>query len=109
MKTMMRTCQIQRTNEPDLVVVGEIIVQATGYRYCVQVVRTAACNFILVVGDYREGWQTAHQVSSFVGLLHTLRSFTPVPTVRSLVNGWPDSEHRDLLGTVDSVLREVVA
>jgi hypothetical protein len=80
-----------------------------------QVVRTEAGNFILVIGDYREGWQTAHQVSSFAGLLHTLRGLrglhglTPVPTVSSLVTGRPDSEGVDLLETAAAVLREVAA
>jgi hypothetical protein len=104
--------KIQRTNEPILEVRGGLVAQATGSYYYVQIIQTTYGGFVLIIGDYCNDWQVTHQPSSYTGLLHLLRSFATEPTppsVRSLINGWPDSPkiRQDLLDTVDSVLRDV--
>lgn len=111
---MIRTFKIQRTNEALLEVVGMLVAEAVGTRYYVQVIRSVADTFVLIVGDYHDGWQTAHQSPSFACLLHTLRGFdgspTP-PTVMSLLHGrLVDAQVRqDLLETVDAVVCTLVA
>jgi hypothetical protein len=112
MVTQLKTFKIHRTNEADLVVTGRLAAESTGDRYYVQVIHTEAGGFVLVVGDYRDGWQTAHQPSSHAGLLHTLRGFDSSPTpppVMALLHGKDvDVKARqDLLVTVDAVLKEM--
>lgn len=106
-----KTFKIQRTNESPLVVHGEMLSSATGNRYYVQVVRTSAGGYVLVIGDYRDDWQTAHEPAGLTGLLYTLRSFDtePLPlTAQAHLRGQPDlAARQDLLETVDVVLREV--
>ncbi len=109
---MMRTFKILRTNQTPLIVTGAQVAESVGVRHTVQVVRTAAGGFVLVVGDACDNWQVAYEASSLSGLLHTLRSFAdepPTPTVKALVTDRTDSPkvRQDLLEAVDVVLRIV--
>jgi hypothetical protein len=109
----MRTFKIEQTGRDPYVTEGVLVAEHTGKHFYVYVVRSVGDVFVLVLGNYREGWQIVHPCATFTGLQHILDSLpvepSPVQVRVLLLDELPKEGIRDdLIATADAVQLELL-